>query len=115
MTQDGTLVKKLIGPGSDIEKEYVVYVDGPVTEPMLKRLNSGMVLDGERLKPAQVKMVQTNLLTFVLREGKKRQIRRMCEMVGLEVTGLKRVRIGRVRLGKLPGGQWRYILPNEQF
>ncbi len=115
MTQDGTLVKQLIGPGTEIEKEYVVYVDGQITEPMIKRLSSGMVLDGERLKPAQVKMIQANLLTFVLREGKKRQIRRMCEIVGLEVTGLKRVRIGRVRLGKLPEGQWRYVLPDEQF
>jgi 23S rRNA pseudouridine2604 synthase len=54
-------------------------------------------------------------LRFVLREGKKRQIRRMCELVGLEVIGLKRIRIGQVVLGNLPAGQWRYLLPGEAF
>ena len=54
-------------------------------------------------------------LRFVLKEGKKRQIRRMCELVGLKVVGLKRVRIGRVKLGDLPVGQWRYLLESERF
>jgi 23S rRNA pseudouridine2604 synthase len=54
-------------------------------------------------------------LRFVLTEGKKRQIRRMCELVGLKVVGLKRVRIGRVMLGALPPGQWRYLAPEERF
>jgi 23S rRNA pseudouridine2604 synthase len=54
-------------------------------------------------------------LRFVLTEGKKRQIRRMCEQVGLKVVGLKRIRMGRVLLGRLPPGQWRYLAPGEQF
>ena len=54
-------------------------------------------------------------LRFVLTEGKKRQIRRMCELVGLKVVGLKRIRIGRVTLGNLPVGQWRYLSPHERF
>ena len=54
-------------------------------------------------------------LRFVLTEGKKRQIRRMCELVGLKVVGLKRIRIGRVMLGQLPQGQWRYLAPHERF
>jgi 23S rRNA pseudouridine2604 synthase len=54
-------------------------------------------------------------LRFVLHEGKKRQIRRMCELVGLKVSGLKRIRIGKVKLGKLPVGQWRYLGSDEQF
>jgi len=54
-------------------------------------------------------------LQFILKEGKKRQIRRMCELVGLKVLGLKRVRIGNVRLGDLPAGQWRYLRQNERF
>jgi 23S rRNA pseudouridine2604 synthase len=54
-------------------------------------------------------------LRVVLREGKKRQIRRMCEQVGLKVTGLKRVRMGKIVLGKLPLGQWRFLRPDEQF
>ena len=74
-----------------------------------------MKLDGEYLKPAKVSWQNEDQLRFVLREGKKRQIRRMCELVGLTVTGLKRIRIGKVKLGKLPLGQWRYLGENEQF
>ncbi|MEX3825329.1 pseudouridine synthase, partial [Paraburkholderia sp. BR14262] len=67
------------------------------------------------LKPAQVSWQNGEQLRFVLREGKKRQIRRMCELVGLKVVGLKRVRMGRVLLGALPQGQWRYLAANEAF
>ncbi|TXI38167.1 MAG: rRNA pseudouridine synthase [Nitrosomonas sp.] len=114
-TQDGVLVKRLIGPGTEIEKEYVVYVEGQVTEGMLKALRFGLYLDDKPLKRARVDMLQPNLLRFVLKEGRKRQIRRMCEIVGLAVTGLKRVRVGGVRLGDLPEGKWRYLRPNERF
>ena len=78
-------------------------------------LNHGLKLDGEALKPAKVSWQNDNQLRFILREGKKRQIRRMCELVGLKVTGLKRVRIGKVKLGNLPVGQWRYLRENETF
>jgi 23S rRNA pseudouridine2604 synthase len=78
-------------------------------------LQHGLMLDGKPLKPAKVSWANEDQLRFVLREGKKRQIRRMCELVGLEVTGLKRVRIGSVVLGKLPLGQWRYLRPDERF
>ena len=71
--------------------------------------------DGRRLKPARVSWANEDQLRMVLREGRKRQIRRMCEQVGLEVLGLKRVRIGSVVLGKLPAGQWRYLRPDERF
>ena len=81
----------------------------------LARLHHGLALDGQPLKPAKVSWANEDQLRFVLREGKKRQIRRMCELVGLEVTGLKRVRIGSVVLGKLPLGQWRYLRPDESF
>ena len=114
-TQDGVLVRKLIGPGSDMEKEYLVYVVGEVTDQVLRRLRYGLSLDDKPLKRAKIDVLQPHVLRFVLREGRKRQIRRMCEAVGLEVTGLKRVRIGRVRLGTLPEGQWRYLGPDEQF
>jgi 23S rRNA pseudouridine2604 synthase len=81
----------------------------------LAQLRHGLSLDGEPLKPAQVDWLNPEQLRFVLTEGKKRQIRRMCEAVGLHVVGLKRVRIGGVRLGHLPQGQWRYLLPDEVF
>jgi 23S rRNA pseudouridine2604 synthase len=81
----------------------------------LALLCHGLSLDGQPLRPAQVSWQNPEQLRFVLKEGKKRQIRRMCEQVGLFVTGLKRVRIGRVNLGHLPIGQWRYLAPHEQF
>ncbi len=73
------------------------------------------MLDGVALKPAEVAWQNRDQLRFVLREGRKRQIRRMCELVGLEVVGLRRVRIGRVMLGDLPVGQWRYLARDERF
>jgi 23S rRNA pseudouridine2604 synthase len=72
-------------------------------------------LDGVKLKPAKVSWQNEDQLRFVLKEGKKRQIRRMCEMVGLKVVGLKRIRIGSVTLGKLPVGEWRYLRDDERF
>lgn len=119
LTQDGRIAKQLIGEDSEIEKEYLVRVESVSGEPLsqanLALLNHGLELDGEPLKPAQVEWVNDDQLRFVLREGKKRQIRRMCEAVGLKVVGLKRVRIGNVMLGDLPPGAWRYLRGNEKF
>ena len=81
----------------------------------LARLRHGLSLDGQALKPAKVEWQNPEQLRFVLTEGKKRQIRRMCELVGLKVVGLKRVRVGHVMLGNLPVGQWRYLAPHERF
>ncbi|MDR3410585.1 MAG: pseudouridine synthase [Formivibrio sp.] len=115
LTQDGRVAKHLIGENSEVEKEYLVRVSGTLSEQNLRRLNHGLSLDGEALKPAKVWWQNEDQLRFVLKEGKKRQIRRMCEMVGLEVVGLKRIRIGQVMLGNLPTGQWRYLGPSEKF
>lgn len=119
LTQDGRIAKQLIGENSAIEKEYLVRVryTGPGRLPHedLQRLNYGLELDGKALRPAKVSWSNEDQLRFVLREGKKRQIRRMCELVGLEVLGLKRIRIGRVPLGDLPVGKWRFLGPFESF
>jgi len=118
------VARQLIGEDSEMEKEYLVRVSyGPENVNVqaafpaerLALLCHGLSLDGQPLRPAQVGWQNPEQLRFVLREGKKRQIRRMCEQVGLFVTGLKRVRIGRVNLGHLPIGQWRYLAPHEQF
>ena len=114
-TQDGRIAKHLIGADSLVEKEYLVRVEGDLSDADLARLNFGLTLDEKPLKPAKVTWQNDDQLRFILREGRKRQIRRMCELVGLRVTGLKRVRIGRVRLGALPLGKWRYLLPEETF
>jgi 23S rRNA pseudouridine2604 synthase len=129
LTQDGRIARQLIGEDSDVEKEYLVRVEYPLqakttltkdvqtTFPreLLAKLRHGLSLDGQALKPAQVDWQNPEQLRFVLKEGKKRQIRRMCEMVGLRVVALKRVRVGRVVLGHLPMGQWRYLEPHERF
>jgi 23S rRNA pseudouridine2604 synthase len=114
-TQDGRVAKRLIGTGSEVEKEYLVRVEGKLALEGLALLNHGLSLDGEVLKRARVVWQNKDQLRFILREGKKRQIRRMCELVGLKVTGLKRVRIGNVKLGELPLGKWRYLGPEEAF
>ncbi|WP_180279361.1 pseudouridine synthase [Massilia psychrophila] len=119
LTQDGRVAKTLIGQDTAIEKEYLVRVQytkpGTLPESELKKLCFGLWMDGKALLPAKVRWQNEDQLSFTLREGKKRQIRRMCDMVGLKVLGLKRVRIGKVKLGDLPVGQWRYLRPDEQF
>jgi 23S rRNA pseudouridine2604 synthase len=114
-TQDGRVAKHLIGRDSSVEKEYLVRVEGTLSDQAFKLLQHGLELDGVKLKPARVSWQNEHQLRFVLREGRKRQIRRMCELVGLVVTGLKRVRSGGVPLGPLPVGQWRYLRRNEKF
>ncbi len=114
-TQDGRIAKQLIGDNSEVEKEYLVRVAGTLAPADLKRLHHGLELDGEALRPAKVSWQNEDQLRFVLREGKKRQIRRMCELVGLKVLGLKRIRIGKISLGELPPGKWRYLSPQESF
>ncbi len=128
MTQDGRVARQLIGEDADIEKEYLVRVTcaGPQGDvavnvqahfpaAQMQRLRHGLSLDGKPLKPAQVEWQNPEQLRFVLKEGKKRQIRRMCEQVGLKVVGLKRIRMGRISLGALPVGQWRYLGAKESF
>jgi len=115
LTQDGRIAKQLIGQDSTVEKEYLVRVEGRLSEEGLRLLNHGLRLDGAALRPARVGWQNQAQLRFILKEGKHRQIRRMCELVDLTVTGLKRVRIGRVRLSGLPEGQWRYLAENEKF
>ena len=118
-TQDGRIARHLIGDETRVEKEYLVRVarvdGGPVQETDLGPLRHGLELDGVQLRPAQASWQNEQQLRIVLREGRKRQIRRMCELIGLQVLGLKRVRIGSVPLGPLPEGRWRYLREDERF
>jgi 23S rRNA pseudouridine2604 synthase len=119
LTQDGRIARQLVGEGGEIEKEYLVRVATVSGQPLppegLALLRHGLRLDDVALRPAEVDWINDDQLRFVLREGRKRQIRRMCEAVGLRVLGLKRVRIGGVALGHLPTGQWRYLAADERF
>ena len=115
LTQDGRVARSLIAPTSNIEKEYLVRVDKPVTTHHAKQLEHGLKLDGVELLQAEIKLLDQRYFQMILTEGRKRQIRRMCLLVGLKVVGLKRVRIGELRLGSLPIGKWRLLSEREVF
>lgn len=114
LSEDGVLAKAIIGPESEVDKEYVVTVAGKVTREKVQKLRHGLELDGRKLKPAKVTLQDVQVLRFVLNEGRNRQIRRMCELVELEVTDLIRVRIGPLLLGDLPEGKWRHLTAAER-
>ena len=114
LSSDGVVAKAVIGPQSDLDKEYLVRIAGDVTEKKLRILRHGLMLDGRQLKPAYVSRMESFRLKFILREGRNRQIRRMCEMVDLEVIDLIRVRIGPLKLDNLPEGKWRMLTPEER-
>jgi len=114
LSNDGVLAKAVIGPASELTKEYLVKVTGPITEGRLSLLRHGLQLDGRKLKPARVNRVRDQTLRFILSEGRNRQIRRMCDLVGLSVVDLFRIRIGTLSLGDLPEGQWRPMTADER-
>ena len=115
LTSDGVVAKEVIGETTIVEKEYLVWVQGEITESKIQKLSYGLEIDGKPLKFAEIKQLAPQRLKFILTEGKKRQIRRMCELVQLKVTSLKRIRVGQVKLGDLPEGRWRYLTPEESF
>ena len=114
LSEDGVLAKALIGPETEIDKEYLVLVEGRITEEKISLLRHGLSLDGKQLRPAQVDLIGEQRLRFVLKEGRNRQIRRMCELVTLDVLDLFRVRIGPVDIGDLPENCWRPLAPAER-
>jgi 23S rRNA pseudouridine2604 synthase len=114
LSDDGVLAKAIIGPESDLEKEYLVRVTGKITPEKIARLCHGLAMDGRQLKPAKVSVVQGQELRFILKEGRNRQIRRMCELVGLHVMDLVRIRIGSLELGDLAEGKWRVLRDTER-
>lgn len=114
LSSDGVVAKAVIGPESTLDKEYLVRVTGDVTEKALAQLRHGIMLDGRVLKRARVTRVEPHRLRFILTEGRNRQIRRMCERVGLEVTDLLRIRIGPIRLDGVAEGRWRMLTAEER-
>ncbi len=109
LSDDGVLAKAIIGPESNLEKEYLVRVTGKITPEKIARLCHGLSMDGRQLKPAIVSVVEGQQLRFILKEGRNRQIRRMCELVGMHVMDLVRIRIGALQLGDLAEGKWRVL------
>ncbi len=113
MTNDGELANKLMHPSHHIPKLYVVKIKGKISEKQLLLLNSSMNIDGYEIQPAIVKIIsmtdEETQLGFTLFEGRNRQIRKMCEKIGVEIKILKRTAIGMITLGNLKSGTWRHL------
>ena len=112
-TNDGVFSRKIIGEESECEKEYYVKLEGNISDGALKKLEFGISLDGKKLKRAIVKRVSKNSFNIILKEGRNRQIRRMCEKVGFEVILLKRLRISNIYLNGLQEGKFEYLTKDE--
>ena len=114
LSVDGVLAKAVIGPESKLDKEYRVRVGGEITNERIKLLRHGLELDGRKLKTARVNRLGQETLEIILTEGRNRQIRRMCDLVGLTVIDLFRRRIGPLQLGEMPEGRWRVLSAAER-
>ena len=118
-TNDGELTNTLTHPKHNIPKIYHVTVKGIVTAEQIHKLSSEMTIDGYTIMPVETLLLHTNqkekssTLEMTLFEGRNRQIRKMCECVGLEITRLCRIAIGSVALGELPQGKWRHLTADE--
>jgi pseudouridine synthase len=121
LTNDGDLAAALTHPRHEVEREYKAVVAGVPGERALERLARGVVLDGRRTAPATVRLLagdrdrsaRSSVLLLTLREGRNRQVRRMCEAVGHPVQRLTRIRIGPLRDDRLRPGQVRDLSPAE--
>ncbi|RFN57733.1 23S rRNA pseudouridine(2604) synthase RluF [Marixanthomonas ophiurae] len=113
MTNDGDIVNKILRAGNRHEKEYIVTVDRPLTNDFIKRMGNGIPILETVTKNCEVEKISRFVFRIVLVQGLNRQIRRMCEYLGFEVTALKRLRIMNIELGDLPVGEWRDLTKEE--
>jgi len=114
MSEDGVVAKAVIGPQSELEKEYRVAIMGEITEEKLELMRFGLELDGRELRPAHVEMISDQRIQVILQEGRNRQIRRMCDLLEWKVVDLFRVRVGPITLGDMPEGCWRPLTAEER-
>lgn len=117
MTNDGDFANKVTHPAKHVYKVYRVTVRPSINEEQVVEMCSGMEIDGVKTQPCEVHVISRQegrvVLEIILREGRNRQIRKMCEKLGLEVARLKRTAIGQVKMGMLPQGKWRDLTPDE--
>ena len=117
MTNDGELTNRISHPSGNIQKVYHVTLKGKVENEHLDRLRAVRELDGEKIAPVGVELITRNesqsVVKFTLSEGKNREIRRICEVVGVNITKLKRVSLGPIRLGELKSGEYRELNSSE--
>lgn len=113
LTNDGELANRLMHPRYEHEKEYIVNVEFRITNDELRRLKSGIIIEGRKTLPAKVKPLGLTAFSIILKEGKKRQIRKMIEAVGNRVVDLKRIRIQNIKLGNLRPGEHTSLTQSE--
>ncbi len=113
LTNDGELTFRVLHPKHELPREYEVWVNPPPTDEQIAELRSGVEIEGWRTSPARIQRRPGGSLSIIIHEGHKRQIRLMCEAVGLHVTRLVRVRLGPLTLGTLAPGQWRALREPE--
>ena len=111
-TNDGEFANQLMHPKHEVEKSYLTWVQTS-SEATIARLKQPIALDGYIIRPPKLRLIRPNLLLITIHEGRNRQVRRMCEVAGMQVTRLKRVQEGSLELGDLPLGKWRYLTPSE--
>jgi 23S rRNA pseudouridine2604 synthase len=114
LTNDGSIVNKLLRAENAHEKEYVVTVNRPFDNNFITQMESGVPVLGQLTLPCKLKQVNGKTFTIILHQGLNRQIRRMCEYLGYKVTKLKRIRFMNIRLGNLESGKWRYLTASEK-
>lgn len=114
LTNDGDIVNEILRAENEHEKEYIVSVNRPINEEFIKKMSSGVKILGTTTLPCEVRPIDKFTFNIILKQGLNRQIRRMCEVLGYEVTRLQRVRIMNITLGKLPYGQWRDLTKKEK-
>lgn len=114
MTDDGDIVNEILRSENKHEKEYIVSVDRPINDEFVQKISAGVKILGTKTLPCKVTQLSSNQFNIILMQGLNRQIRRMCETLGYNVTSLKRLRIMNIELGKLPVGEWRYLTGKEQ-
>ena len=115
-TNDGSFAHRAMHPSHEVSKKYLVHVSG-YTRERFQRLHEPVVLDGYRIQPPKLRLLSANATTarfeITIHEGRNRQIRRMCELAGMEVRRLKRISEGNLQLGTLPVGKWRFLTAEE--
>jgi 23S rRNA pseudouridine2605 synthase/23S rRNA pseudouridine2604 synthase len=113
LTNDGELHNRLSHPSYDHEKEYLVKTNIPLTDQEINSLTSGVVIDGRKTRKVRIIRKKNDYLSFTLKEGRNRQIRKMVETLDKKVVDLCRIRMSEIFLGKLPQGRWRYLTEDE--
>lgn len=114
LTNDGEFSNKLMHPRNKIEKTYVVTTDTNVTKEQIENLKNGVDIGDYFTKPAKVKIVGNDKVEIIISEGKNRQVRRMCESVGINLLNLRRTKVGKIDLGTLQTGKYRYLTEEEK-